>query len=140
MNSQTRQTLTKIRDNLDDILSDQCNCSEDLVNSVEKGCVECAERYLQDTFRQAYSEGFHLQNTCAKYAHVEVFELLVVNATFNVDNRDNNGETPLLIATRYGRKEFAYRALEKGADPRNAICEAINRGYCELAKTMVEHI
>ena len=71
---------------------------------------------------------------------------IVSGGSFDIDQRDTNGATPLHVASMYGHKDCLRILLKNGASPnaldkdnRTALHKACYHGRVECVKALIEH-
>lgn len=79
-------------------------------------------------------------------AEVKMTEALSDAKTFNVNQRNGQGQTPLHLAVKKGKKDIVDVLLQKGADVNAADTEgktplhyAVFYGHYEIAKQLLQH-
>lgn len=130
-------------DDVDDDVSEEGvtdNDDTDDLNILNSTPVRITQEELNRTFLQAVSFG--------KYEEVE--ELLLRFPSIDINVRETNGDTPLIIACQTGKADIAMLLLRYNADP-NLICECGNTAlyvatfsyarHCsiELIQSLLDH-
>lgn len=96
------------------------------------------------------STRFHHRRTILGYAmqrdNAEMVQLLLDTGTLDVDARDWNGQTPLIVATRYGFINTVRLLLARGAsvmlpcaNGNTPLITAANQGHLEIAELLLKH-
>jgi len=131
----------------------QCNPEglTPLCNAARKGHCDIATLLLQygaDVNQTLQGKELAVTPLCIAVVkgHIEMVRVLLSHSEIDINAHASDGETPLMLAAKFGRAAIVRDLLRRGADPlrssakgMNAFGYAARHGHCEILKQLYKN-
>eukprot|EP00042_Codosiga_hollandica_P055620 m.783192 g.783192 ORF g.783192 m.783192 type:complete len:635 (+) comp59153_c0_seq5:146-2050(+) len=130
----------------DDQLDRQDECEDTPLSvAAAKGRLECVRILLARGADYQNETGWTVLHSAAALDDLELFDLLFESGARNIDAQDEDGETPLYVASAHRKSVVLQRLLSLGANPSildssgsSALHRAARAGHLSMLRMLLE--